>query len=134
MNRFVDDDAWVVFFIASGVIYSNLATADQPARSHPGDWVGIDPADRLASGSRAHQCRSNRLPVSFIGNPLAQVISGLPWRGRTLLRHFIFFTGAGFVVVAAAPYSKWVHMLAAGITTAMFSIPAKPASPALSYL
>ena len=71
---------------------------------------------------------------SFIGGNLAHIISGLPvsWEGS--FKAFYLFHGLlATVILAAIPYTKWMHTLAASITTGLYSIRSQPVYPDLPF-
>jgi heterodisulfide reductase subunit D len=73
-------------------------------------------------------------PFSFIGSPLAQIISGLPisWAGS--FKSFFLIHGLlATLVLATIPYSKWMHTFAASITTGLYSIRPQSVYSALPF-
>jgi heterodisulfide reductase subunit D len=73
-------------------------------------------------------------PFSYIGGPLASIISGLNVNWAGSFKSFYLFHGLlATLVLATIPYTKWMHTIAAGITTGFYSSRSQPIFPALPY-
>jgi len=73
-------------------------------------------------------------PVSYIGYPLARALSGLPLTWGSLFNGLYLFHGLlATLVVATFPYSKWIHTVAAGVSTALADAQGGAAFPSLRY-
>lgn len=92
----------------------------------------------LLTGWLLEAARINALQTparaSYIGSPLAQALSGLPlvW-GEFFNGLFLFHGLLASLILSVAPHSKWLHTLAAGVTAALASVPARPVAAALPY-
>lgn len=73
-------------------------------------------------------------PFSYIGSPLAFIISGLDVNWEGSFKSFYLFHGMlATLVFATVPYTKWMHTVAASITTGLYSSRSQSNYPAIPF-